>query len=121
MEITITQEHIANGKQGVGRSCPISLALNEKGYANCITGTSSLTLDYPYVDDYFTKDDLTDIVNDAVRSRVEYKPTEDYFYNLKLKEWVKDFDEGEEVKPFVLKLDPDKKKAIHKGDLNEKV
>lgn len=83
----ITADDIEKGLQRKGRECPIARAIKRETEDYCYVGST-----YIYV-------------NKA--------PGVEFDCDMKLTQWVNDFDEGNEVEPFEVFLDQDLKSAIY--------
>ena len=82
MQVTVSENHIQNGKRGKADECPIALAINTK--ADCFLAS----------------------MNDSVITFLQNKRTYRATAPVEARYWMRSFDRSQSVKPFSFNLQP---------------
>lgn len=105
MRITVTQEHIDQGKHGSNNSCPIALACIDAGLS--VPAPTSSEEDYlPSVTSEYIRIYEMDHAYDPNHDDCDYWPSTKYPLTEEAKTFVSNFDSGGPtvVKPFSFEL-----------------
>jgi hypothetical protein len=98
LKLNITQEHINLGRKNCqeiadGTRCPIALALRDAG------------MQWPHVFDNDTMDGSQSVIEFKDENGWEHKLSEEDYWILK--NWVDNFDEGNDVFPLSIEIEVD--------------